>query len=110
MLDLLAQMLQNPTTFIIIAIELILGFCLGYLSIKVLKYILALIVILVAGVLLNIWSLGISLETLVSRFGEYAIVVKELFVGLAGTLGLLTLGPVTVGFIIGIVAAAIKGK
>lgn len=110
MLDVLFQVLQNPIVFVVMLVEFILGFGLGYLSVKALKYILALIVILIAGAFLNVWSLGISLESLVGRFGEYAIKVKDLLMGLAGTLGLLTLGPVTIGFIVGIVVAAIKGK
>jgi hypothetical protein len=36
-----------------------------------------------------------------SKFGEYSAQVKNLILGLAETLGLLTIGPVLVGFIIG---------
>ncbi|MEM2560320.1 MAG: hypothetical protein QXD53_05995 [Candidatus Bathyarchaeia archaeon] len=108
MLDVLAQLLQSPTALIVMLVEFILGFCLGYLSVRVLKYILSLIVILIAGALLNIWSLGLNLETLTGRFGEYAVKVKDLLMGLAGALGLLTLGPITVGFIVGVIIAAIR--
>ncbi|MEM1716837.1 MAG: hypothetical protein QXE14_00240 [Candidatus Bathyarchaeia archaeon] len=110
MLNVLAQLLQNPVAFIAILVEFILGFSLGYVSIKAIKYILALIAILVAGALLNIWSLGLSLETLVSRFGEYTVKAKDLIMGLAGSLGLLIIGPVMIGFIVGVIAAAVKGK
>lgn len=109
-MDVLAQLLQNPVMFAVMLVEFVLGFCLGYLSLKVLKYVLALIVILIAGALLNVWSLGLSLESLVGKFGEYAVKAKDLLMGLAGTLGLLTLGPVAIGFILGVVAAAVKGK
>ncbi|MEM1550875.1 MAG: hypothetical protein QXT26_05640 [Thermoproteota archaeon] len=110
MLDILVQLFQNPMAFVVILIEFVLGLSLGYVSIKALKYILALVAVLVAGALLNIWSLGLSLEVLVGRFGEYAFRVKDLMVGLAGAIGLLTLGPVTIGFIVGVVVAAVKGK
>lgn len=108
MLDVLAQLLQSPVTLFVMLVEFVLGFCLGYLSIKVLKYILALIAILVVGVLLNIWSIGLRLEVLTGRFGEYVVKIKDLMMSLAGALGLLTLGPITVGFIVGVVVAAIK--
>lgn len=106
----LLQLLQNPMTYIIMLVQFLLGFCLGYLSIKVLKYLLALVAILALGLLLNVWSLGLSLDALISMFGEYAFRAKGLLMGVAGTIGLLTLGPVTLGFIIGVVVAAIRGK
>ncbi|MEM2163910.1 MAG: hypothetical protein QXR62_05765 [Candidatus Bathyarchaeia archaeon] len=109
MLDVLVQFLQNPIAYIILLIEFILGFCLGYLSIKVLKYILALIAVLVVGVFLNVWSLGLSLDRIVGMLGEYSVRAKDLLMGLAGTLGLLTLGPVTLGFLIGVIVAAARG-
>lgn len=110
MLDMLVQFLQNPMTYIVLLVEFILGFCLGYLSLKALKYILALIAVLVAGVFLNVWSLGLSLDKIVGMLGEYSVRAKDLLMGLAGTLGLLTLGPVTLGFLVGVIVAAVKGK
>lgn len=110
MFDVLLQLLQNPVTYIIMLVQFLLGFFLGYLSIKALKYILALVAILAFGLFLNVWSLGLSLDALISMFGEYALRAKDLLMGMAGTIGLLTIGPVAIGFIIGVVAAAIRGR
>jgi hypothetical protein len=101
MLDILMQFLQNSTSLVFLAIQFLLGLMLGYVTMKAIKYILALIAILILGVALNIWALGISLEGMASKFGEYSAQVKNLILGLAETLGLLTIGPVLVGFIIG---------
>jgi hypothetical protein len=101
MLEILAQVLQNPTSLTVLAIQFLLGFGLGYVTMKVIKYILAFIAILIIGVILNIWALGISLENITSKFGEYSSQAKDLILGLAGTLGLLTIGPILIGFIIG---------
>jgi hypothetical protein len=101
MLDALVQSLQNPTVLAVLAIQFLLGLSLGYIAVKALKYVLAFIVILVLGVILNVWSLGLSLEDLISKLSEHAAEAKNLFFSIAGTLGLLTVGPVTVGFLVG---------
>lgn len=108
MIDTLVQVLQNPAALVILLIQFVLGFGLGYISVKVLKYIIAFIVILVLGVLLNVWSLGLSLEALTGGMGDYASKAKDLLLGLAGTLGILTVGPVTIGFIVGTLTAWIR--
>lgn len=106
----LAQLFQNPVVFLVMLVEFMLGFGLGYFSVRALKYILALIAILVAGIVLNIWSLGLSLESLLGGLGEYAGRAKDLLMGLAGALGLLAVGPVMIGFLIGVIVAAVRGK
>lgn len=108
MLETLSQLLQSPAVLIVLLIQFVLGFLLGYISIKALKYIIAFVVILVLGVLLNVWTLSLSLENLTRGMGEYASKAKDLIFGLAGTLGLLTIGPVAIGFIIGALIAWIR--
>lgn len=108
MLETLTQMLQNPAILTVLAIQFVLGLLLGYISVKVLKYIIAFIIILILGILLNVWSLSLSLESLTSEMGEYASKAKDLIFGLAGTLGLLTIGPIAIGFIIGALIAWIR--
>ncbi len=102
------QALQSPAQIAILLIQFSMGFGLGYISVKALKYVLGFIGILVLGALLNVWSLGLSLEEMVAQFGEYAMQAKDLIYGLMSTLGLLTIGPTTIGFVIGILVAWLK--
>ena len=108
MLDALLQALQNPALIAVFAVQLLLGVALGYIAVKAFKYVLAFIMILVTGTVLNVWSLGLSLEKLSSELGEYALQARDIIFKFAGTLGLLTVGPVTVGFLIGALAAWLR--
>lgn len=108
MMDALIQALQSPTVLAVLAVQFLLGVGLGYISVRAFKYILAFIVILILGVILNVWSLGFSMESLVSELGEHAAQVKDLIFSMAGTLGLLTLGPVAVGFLVGVLVSWLR--
>ncbi|MEM2947793.1 MAG: hypothetical protein QXN96_06125 [Candidatus Bathyarchaeia archaeon] len=108
LLETLTQMLQSPFALAVLAIQFILGLLLGYISVKVLKYIIAFIIILILGILLNVWSLSLNLESLTRGMGDYASKAKDLIFGLAGTLGLLTIGPIAIGFIVGALIAWIR--
>lgn len=108
MLETLAQMLQNPAALAVLAIQFVLGLLLGYISIKALKYIIAFTIILILGTLLNVWSLSLNLESLTGGMGEYASKAKDLIFGIAGTLGLLTIGPLAIGFIFGALIAWVR--
>lgn len=102
------QSLQNPTVLAVLAIQFLLGVGLGYIAVKALKYVIAFIVILVLGVILNVWSLGFSIESLTSELGEHAAQAKDLLFSMAGTLGLLTVGPVAVGFLVGVLISWLR--
>ncbi|AFZ70288.1 hypothetical protein Calag_0526 [Caldisphaera lagunensis DSM 15908] len=94
--------LHNPYELVTLLIEFFLGLGLGYVSIKILKYIIAFIVIVIIGVILNAWSFGGSLSKTISTLQSQAISLEPLLRNLMFTLGLLTMGPILLGFIIGI--------
>ncbi len=106
--ELFSTAIKNPKVLIAIVIQLALGIALGYVSVKVIKYILAFIGILVLGAVLSVWSLGGSIQDFITKLGMQAQQVMPFLKGLLATLGLLTVGPVSVGFIIGILIGITK--
>jgi len=93
---------SNPKLLISIGIQLILGILLGYILAKAFKYIIAFILVLVAGVILNVWSLsgsGDFLQKLTGNSSEYL----QYFMELAKFLSVLLVGPVLAGFVIGLI-------
>lgn len=107
-INILSTVMSNPNLTLAILIQILLGFALGYIMIKMAKYIIAFIGILIIGALLNVWSLGLSIENLLSNFGSEALKMKDLIMSLITTLGILTVGPVTLGFILGLVIGLMK--
>ncbi len=105
--SLLGSALSNPKVAVAVIIQVALGFALGYIMAKAFKYIIAFIIVLVAGVILNVWSLGGSLEgiymntTLVKEYSKYMI-------GFLKLLGVLLVGPVTLGFFLGLIVGWLK--
>ncbi len=94
--------IHNPYELITLLIEFLLGLGLGYVSIKILKYIIAFIIIVIIGVVLNAWSFGGSLSKTISVLQSQAISLEPLLRNLMFTLGLLTMGPILLGFVIGL--------
>lgn len=94
--------LHSPYELITILIEFLLGLGLGYVSVKILKYIIAFIIIVIIGVILNVWSFGGSLSNTLSTLQTEAVSIEPVFRNLMLTLGLFTIGPILLGFIIGI--------
>lgn len=85
-------------------IQFLLGLGLGYVSAKVFKYILAFIAILVLGSFLSVWSLGGSLENTLGHLKELSETARNFLV----VLGVLTVGPVSVGFVVGVLVALLR--
>ncbi len=106
--DLVSTAVKNPKVLVAIVIQLALGIALGYVSVKVIKYILAFIGILVLGAVLSVWSLGGSVQDFITKLGMQAQQVMPFLKSLLATLGLLTVGPVSIGFIIGILIGIAK--
>jgi len=107
--DALSEVFSSPMTFLIFCIQFGLGLGLGYFSVKALKYIIAILCILALGVVLNIWQIG-GLENLPEWLG---IPVEPTEITLFLTrivqlLGVLTILPMGVGFLLGAIAAATK--
>ncbi|MGC8573763.1 MAG: hypothetical protein ACP5L0_07225 [Caldisphaera sp.] len=100
--------LHNPYELATILIEFVLGLGLGYVSVKILKYIIAFIIIVIIGVILNAWSFGGSLSNTLSTLQTEAVNLEPVVRNLMLTLGLFTVGPILLGFIIGILIGLYK--
>ena len=106
--DIINLLFSDPKIALTIAIQIILGFALGYFSVKVIKYILALIGIIVLGSVMSVWSLGGSIESFLVQLGGTALQLKPVIINLLTTLGILTVGPVTIGFILGLIIGLMR--
>lgn len=96
--------LADPKVSAAIIIQFLMGLGLGYFAVKALKYVVAFIAILVLGSFLSVWSLGGSVESSLQMLGEVASAVK----GLLTVLGVMTVGPVSVGFIVGALISLLR--
>lgn len=106
--DLIDIALSNPKVAAAIGIQLIMGMLLGYIMAKVFKYILAFIAVLIVGSLLNVWSLGQNTEDILSFVGPELLQYKDVVMKLISALGVLLVGPVTIGFFIGLLVGWVK--
>lgn len=106
--DIVDVVMSNPKIAIAIGIEVILGAGLGYIMAKMAKYVLAFIALLIVGAVLNVWSLGGSIEDFLVKIGITASQFKDIILGFISTLGLLMVGPVTLGFFIGLIIGLLK--
>jgi len=104
----LSDALRNPKVMLAVAIQFLMGLGLGYYSAKVIRYILALIGILILGSILSIWSLGGSAYDVISRLGEEATKLYPVVQSVLSALGILTVGPIAAGFILGVIIALRK--
>ncbi|MGD0804648.1 MAG: hypothetical protein ABSA11_11320 [Candidatus Bathyarchaeia archaeon] len=105
------SLFMNQNTILIFVIELLLGLGLGYFSVKIVKYILALILIFMLGVVLNIWNspaLGVNIQQQLSSLGLEWGKVYPVLLSIVYMLGLTTILPITVGFFIGVVIAIVR--
>ncbi len=99
------SLFTSPASFLIFVIELFLGIGLGYVSLKALKYLLAFVALTLLGLLLNVWQA----PQLASQLGAKDLVaVSAEILSFAYALGLTTILPLTVGFIIGAIVGALK--
>ncbi len=106
--DIVVSILSSPRVAIAIGVEILLSAVLGYVMARMARYILAFIALLVIGALLNVWSLGGSVEDFLVKIGVTASQFKDLVLGFINTLGLLMVGPVTLGFFIGLITGLLR--
>ncbi len=99
---------ENPRVAVVIGIEFLLGAALGYLAVKVVRYVLAFIGILLLGSALSVWSLGGSVEEMAKRLGMEVVQLAPLLKQIFFTIGLTIVGPASLGFIVGFIIAMIK--
>jgi len=102
--ELLAAAFSNPQSAIVFIIQFLLGLALGYVAAKAFKYIIAIIIIIVIGTFLSIWSLGGSL----SQVFETLRPMLDLVRNFAIVLGIFTVTPIALGFVIGVVIALFR--
>jgi len=105
--DMLGTALSNPRVGLTIAIEFILGAALGYLAVKVVRYVLAFIAILILGSALSVWSLGDNAEELAKQLGVEVAQLAPILKQLLFTIGLTIVGPASLGFIVGVIIAMV---
>ncbi|ADI31951.1 hypothetical protein [Staphylothermus hellenicus] len=101
-------LLSDPKVLITITIQFLLGLAFGYFSVKVLKYLLALLGIVILGAILSVWSIGGSIEDWLVNMGSQAKALWPIIWGFIQTLGILTIGPVTAGVIIGLIIGLLR--
>lgn len=106
--DLIAEAIKNPRTLIAMVIQFVMGLGLGYFSAKVVKYLVALILIFILGSILSIWSIGTSPETFLGQLYEVFRQFQPQIMALLQLLGIMTVGPVMLGFIVGIIIAIVR--
>jgi hypothetical protein len=106
--ELLSEALKNPKVLVVVVIQFLMGLGLGYFSFKVWKYLVALIAIIVLGNVLTIWSLGSSPESFLGQLYESFKQFLPNLIAFIQLLGIMTVGPVTIGFIVGIILAIIR--
>jgi len=106
--ELLSEALKNPRVLVVVVIQFLMGLGLGYFSFKVWKYLVALIAIIVLGNVLTIWSLGSSPESFLGQLYETFKQFLPNLIAFIQLLGIMTVGPVTIGFIVGIILAIIR--
>lgn len=108
LINFIGEALRNPKTLIVLGIQFVMGLALGYFSSKVFKYLLALLVVLVLGAALSVWSIGTSPESFLVGFYEYFKQLQPHILALLQLLGIMTIGPVTLGFIVGVLLAIVR--
>ena len=109
-LNYILSLLGNPSVLLIFGIELLLGIGLGYFAIKALKYVVAIILILALGIILNIWQSPSILRTVQEQLGGIIGLsqLSSVMLSLVYAFGLTTVVPMTLGFIIGIILGIIR--
>ena len=103
--QIISSAMSSPQAAAVVLIEFALGFGLGYTAMKALKYILAFIGILTLGSALSVWSLGNSTEQVVKQLGAQFKELIPLLKNLIAAFSFMVVGPTSIGFIIGIIAA-----
>jgi len=86
--DMISSMLSDPRGAVAFLVQVLLGVGLGYYSVKIAKYLVALIAILIVGMMLNAWSLSQgSVRDVVENVGEEWSKIYPVLKSLATALG-----------------------
>jgi hypothetical protein len=100
----IARVVLSGDAIVVILVLLILGVSLGYICVKAFRYMLSLIIIILLGLFLSVWSLSEHVVSVLAEIKDLALNTLSLLI----VLGLLTTGPFSAGFFIGALIALIK--
>lgn len=106
--DALAIMLSNNKILVATLIQFLMGLGLGYYFAKAVKYLIAMILVIIVGTLLNVWSFGGSLDNIFRNYVAGLAQYKDEVITLFKIFGAMLVGPILIGFVIGIIIGLTK--
>jgi hypothetical protein len=101
--DILSVILSNNKILVATLLQFLMGLGLGYYFAKAVKYLIALILVMIAGALLNIWSFGGSIDNILTKYISNIAQYRDEVLTLLKIFGAMLVGPILIGFIIGII-------
>ncbi len=106
--EIISELLSNPKFYTSTLIQFLMGFLVGYFSFKIIKYVIALLITLVVGSFLSVWSLGDSLNTLLSKLFPEIVNAMPYIITALQILGVVIVGPIATGFIVGAIIGLLR--
>jgi hypothetical protein len=100
----ISKVVFSGDALLVALVLLFLGLCLGYICVKAFRYLLSLIILLLLGAFLSLWSLSEHINNIIVEIRELALNTLSLLL----ILGVLTAGPLSAGFLIGVLLALVK--
>jgi hypothetical protein len=100
----ISKVVFSGDALLVALVLLFLGLCLGYICVKAFRYLLSLIILLLLGAFLSLWSLSEHINNIIAEIRELALNTLSLLL----ILGVLTAGPLSAGFLIGVLLALVK--
>ena len=102
------QIIRSNRALLTSLIQFLMGFGLGYYGSKAIKYILATLGVLIIGSLLSIWSINNNLRETLPGLKTEVSKTTTLLKDILASIGILTIGPLSVGFILGLIIGVNK--
>lgn len=100
----ISKVVFSGDALLVALVLLFLGLCLGYICVKAFRYLLSLIILLLLGAFLSLWSLSEHINNIIAEIRELTLNTLSLLL----ILGVLTAGPLSAGFLIGVLLALVK--
>uniref|UniRef100_A0A7C1I1W4 FUN14 family protein n=1 Tax=Fervidicoccus fontis TaxID=683846 RepID=A0A7C1I1W4_9CREN len=101
--DTLSVILSNNKILVATLLQFLMGLGLGYYFAKAVKYLIALILVMIAGALLNIWGFGGSIDNILTKYVSNIAQYRDEVLTLLKIFGAMLVGPILIGFIIGVI-------
>ncbi len=103
-----ASVFSHYQSYIVMLLEFLVGLGLGYATVRAAKYLIMMFLLTLLGALLGLWSLGSSLQDILMKLLGSAEKIWSVIYTLLVGLGILTIGPGAIGFIVGVILALRK--